>query len=72
MTDFIEIPFRQLSDDALQGVIEEYVGREGTDYGLLEYSFDEKVAQVRACLMTGRAVIVYDQQTQSCTLLLKD
>ena len=39
----MEIPHRQLSDEALLGVIEEYISREGTDYGHREYSFEEKI-----------------------------
>ncbi|MBW2654812.1 MAG: YheU family protein [Deltaproteobacteria bacterium] len=29
----IKIPYNQLSPEALQGVIEEFVTRDGTDYG---------------------------------------
>ena len=39
----MEIPHRQLSDEALLGGIEEYLSREDTDYGHREYSFDEKI-----------------------------
>ena len=60
MADAIRIPFRELSPEALQGLIEEYVSREGTDYGHTAYSLAEKVAAVKRQLETGRAVIVYD------------
>ena len=39
----MEIPHQQLSDEALLSVIEEYISREGTDYGHREYSFEEKI-----------------------------
>ena len=47
----MEIPHRQLSDEALLGVIEEYISREGTEYGHREYSFEEKIEKVRSQLI---------------------
>jgi len=68
----MEIPWQQLSSDALEGLIEEYVTREGTDYGHAEYSLADKVAQVRRQLERGEAVIRYDSYLQSCTLQRRD
>jgi len=62
--EYTEIPYQQLSQDALQGVIQEFVNREGTDYGLIELSFDEKCQQLLSEIQSGRAVIVFDHQTQ--------
>lgn len=60
-----------LSETALRGVIEEFVSREGTDYGP-EVSFETKVAQVRRQLESGIAVIVFDPESESCTLVTRD
>ena len=38
----------QLSPEALRSLIEEFVTRDGTDYGAVERSVEEKIAQVRA------------------------
>jgi uncharacterized protein len=54
------IPHRMLSPDALRGVIEAFVTREGTDYGVQEVSLETKVLQVQQQLEAGTAVIVYD------------
>ena len=62
------IPHRRLSPDALRGIIEAFVTREGTDYGAQEVPLATKVLQVRQQLDAGTAVIVYDQETESCTL----
>jgi uncharacterized protein len=62
------IPHQMLSPDALHGVIEAFVTREGTDYGLQDVSLATKVLQVRQQLDAGTAVIVYDQDTESCTI----
>jgi uncharacterized protein len=62
------IPHRRLSPDALCGVIEAFITREGTDYGLHEVPLATKIAQVRHQLDAGTAVIVYDADTDSCTI----
>ena len=62
------IPHRMLSPDALCGVIEAFITREGTDYGLQEAPLATKVAQVRYQLDAGTAVLVYDEATESCTI----
>lgn len=67
----MKIPYDQLSSEALQGLLEEFVGREGTDYGDYQYSLQDKVEQVRAQLQRGEVVICYDSYLQSCTLLTR-
>jgi uncharacterized protein YheU (UPF0270 family) len=62
------IPYRMLSPEALRGVLEAFVTREGTDYGTHEVSLETKVGQVRQQLDEGTAVIVYDEATDSCTI----
>ncbi len=63
------VPPTALSPEALQGVIEAFIAREGTDYGELEWSLAEKVAQVRAQLQSRAAVIVFDTVTESCSIV---
>jgi len=61
----IIVPYRELSAEALRGVIESFVLREGTDYGEREYSLDEKVAHVLRQLERGEARIEFDAVTES-------
>ena len=68
----VKIPYDQLSPEALQGIVEEFVTRDGTDYGEVEAPLGTKVAQVLAQLKSGKAVIVFDQETESCTVLRSD
>lgn len=65
------IPYNQLSEEALQGVIEEFVSREGTDYGH-EVSFSRKCAQVLEQLKSGRVVIVYNAAEETVSIAAKD
>ena len=66
------IPHRRLSPAALRGVIEAFITREGTDYGLHEVPLATKVAQVRHQLDAGTAILVYDADTDSCTIQSAD
>lgn len=51
---------------------EEFVTRDGTDYGEVEISLKTKIAQVLAQLKSGKAVIVFDQKSETCTILSSD
>lgn len=64
----MKIPCEQLSKAALRGVIEDFVLREGTDYGR-EMSLEVKISQVMAQLQAGTAAVVYDAETETCTIL---
>ena len=68
----VKIPYDQLSPEALQGVIEEFVTRDGTDYGEIEAPLESKVAQVMAQLKSEKAVIIFDQKTETCNILKSD
>ena len=68
-TEFIDIPLESLKKDILLGIVDEFILQEGTDYGLEEYSLDEKRSQVIKQLQNGRARIVFDPKTESCLIL---
>jgi uncharacterized protein YheU (UPF0270 family) len=65
----VEVPHGDLSDDALRGVIESYVLREGTDYGERDVPHDSKVAEVRRQLERGEARIMFDPADSSVTIV---
>jgi len=65
----VEIDPEDLSPEALRGLAESFVAREGTDYGLHEKGWEEKVEQVLRQLERGEARIVYDAGSQSATLI---
>ncbi len=64
----VEVPYERLSQEALRGVIEVFVLREGTDYGV-EYTLDEKVARVMEQLRRGKAAVVFDPSTQTTNIV---
>ena len=68
----MEIPYTDLSEEALQGVIEEFILREGTDYGPQEYSLEQKIEQVREQLKAGTIRLTFDVDTETCNLEKRD
>lgn len=61
----IKVPPESLSPEALRGIIEAYVLREGTDYGHRDFSLDEKCRAVEHQLARGEAEIWFDPETRS-------
>lgn len=59
------VPHRDLSATALQGVIESFVLREGTDYGEREVPLQQKVEQIRRQLDRGEALVLFDPTTNT-------
>ena len=68
----MEIPYNQLSEHTLLAVIEEFISREGTDYGHREYTLDEKVEKVKSQLVKGEIKLLFDSETSSCNLVKVD
>lgn len=68
----IKIPYQRLDPDTLRALIEEFVTRDGTDYGDHECSVDTKVNQVMGQLRAGEVGIVFDAHHQSCQLVHKN
>ena len=65
------IPYEKLSREALEGLIEEFVTREGTDSGYTKKSLEENVEMVKRQLEKGDAFIVYDEVTQTANIVSK-
>ena len=59
-----------LAPDTLRAVIESFVLREGTDYGVLETSLEAKVAQVLLQLRRGEAHVTFDPVTESVNVVV--
>lgn len=64
------IPWQNLSTDALSGIIEEFIMREGTDYGLEEISLERKKQDILNQLKSGHVVIVYSELHETVNMML--
>ena len=59
------ITVHKLSAKALKGVIEDFISRNGTDYGAVEAPLENSFQQVKTRLKTGSAVLVFDDETET-------
>ena len=64
----IEVPLSAVPADTLRAIIEEFVLREGTDYGAVEAQLATKIDQVLAQLKRGDAKLYFDPESESVTL----
>jgi uncharacterized protein len=68
--ELIVIPHRALSAEALRGVVESFVLREGTEYGEREVSLDQKVAEVLHQLERGEAQVIFHATLESIDIIV--
>lgn len=66
------IPHRTLSPEALQNILEDFVTRDGTDYGEAEIPLATKVAQVKKLLDTGACFILYNAELATVNIVAKE
>jgi uncharacterized protein len=64
------IPVNRLSPESLQRVIEEFISRDGTDYGEIEVPTETKFRHVKYKLETGLAVLIFDDETETTNIFL--
>lgn len=64
----IEIPWENLSEEALMGVIDDFILREGTDYGLTEAPLENKRADILSQLKSRKVKLLFDSESESITL----
>lgn len=68
----MQVPIESLPPETLKRVVEEFVTREGTDYGLSTADLSSKVDQVLRQLRSGRAVLLFDSESETCHIVMKD
>ncbi|CAH8183341.1 MULTISPECIES: YheU family protein [Vibrio] len=65
------IPWQQIAPDTLDNLIQEFVLREGTDYGEQEISLQQKIEQVKQQLASGEVAIVYSELHESVDIQVR-
>ena len=66
------IPLEQLSNETLIAIIEDFILREGTEYGSEDISKQAKITQVKKQLEQGSALLVYSELHESVNILPSD
>lgn len=65
----VVVPHAELSPDALRGVVESFVLREGTEYGEKDFSLEQKVAHVMRQIERGEARIMFDLTSETVDIV---
>ena len=65
----MEVPYERLSESALRGLVEDFVTRDGTDYGETEVPLERKVAAVLRQLELGEACVVFDPASETASIV---
>jgi uncharacterized protein len=68
----VVVPIVRLSREALDGLIEEFVTRDGTDYGAQEVTLEEKKSAVIRQLDRGEIVVVFDSESETANIVPKE
>ncbi len=66
----VVVPMSALPPETLRALVEEFVTRDGTDYGTYERSVDDKVRDVMRQLACDEARIVYDPGSQTANIVV--
>ena len=65
----IEIPFERINSDTLRSLIEEFVSRDGVDWGDAGGTLEDKIEQVLRQLRGRQAKVVFDQKSQTANII---
>jgi uncharacterized protein len=65
----VEISPEAISTDILNAIIENFIAREGTDYGWEETAHATKLDQISRNIKKGQIRIVFDPNSESVTLI---
>lgn len=66
------IPFETLPKETLSAIIENFVLREGTEYGSEDVTLSDKIQQVQQQLKQGSALLVYSELHETVNILPAD
>ena len=66
------IPYQKLSPDALDGLIEEFVTRAGSDTGYTKNTLKQNIDVVKRQLERGDIFVVFDEKSQTANIVPRD
>jgi uncharacterized protein YheU (UPF0270 family) len=63
------IPIHELETDTLTNLVQSFVLQEGTEYGEVDISLEQKVAQVIQQLKAGEAMLLYSELHETVNVI---
>ncbi|EEB79975.1 MAG: YheU family protein [Halioglobus sp.] len=72
MSSYVQVPLNRLSEDVLQALLEEFASRDGTDYGAVELTLEQKAGNLRRQLEREEVAILFDTESEQWDLVAAD
>lgn len=66
------IPAEQLAPETLDGIVREWLMRQGEDWGLVEGGIDDAIALARSRVLKGDLVILWSETEETLNILPRD
>lgn len=66
---YLVVPTDSLAPETLEALIDEFLLREGTDYGSVELTLEAKRSRALRQLQAGHVRVVFDLENESATLI---
>ncbi len=67
----IEVPYEQIDPDTLRNMIEEFVTRDGADWGDPGCRLEDKITQVLQQLRNNKVQIVFDLKSNTANIVVR-
>lgn len=65
----VEVPYQQIDPETLRRMMQEFVSRDGADWGDAGCTLEDKVAQVLLQLERKQVKIVFDLRSQTANIV---
>lgn len=65
----IEVPYEQINPDTLRKMIQEFVTRDGADWGDAGCALEDKVQQVLRQLKNNQVKVVFDLRSETANIV---
>ncbi|MBT6123923.1 MAG: YheU family protein [Halieaceae bacterium] len=72
MSSYVQVPLNRLSEDVLLALLEEFASRDGTDYGAVELTLEQKAGNLRRQLEREEVAILFDTESEQWDLVAAD
>lgn len=66
----VDVPYERLDPETLRNLIEEFVTRDGADWGEAGGTLEEKVGQVMQQLRSRKIKIVFDLNSETANIVV--
>ena len=65
----LDVPYQQIDPETLRRIIQEFVSRDGADWGDTGCTLDDKVEQVLQQLLRMQVKVVFDLRSQTVNIV---